>query len=73
MDTFPLANAGVRDVRIKGTKRVDGITYILVAKNYATLYEIKHKYTIKDILDLYEICLCDTYNQTQMLDASKTK
>lgn len=73
MDTYPLANAGVKDARIKGTKRVDGIAYLLVTKNYATYYDIKHRYTIKEILDLYEICLCDIYNQNQILEASKTK
>lgn len=50
--------------------RVHPIIYLLIANNYATLYELKHKYDIWDALDLYEICLTNIHNKFVLSEAN---
>lgn len=37
--------------------------YTLVANGYASYKEIRDEYSIEEVLDLYEMCLVQSYNK----------
>ena len=45
------------------TDRTDRILYTLISNKYATLAEIRDKYDIYEVLDLYEIYIISAYNK----------
>ena len=45
------------------TKRTHPIIYTIIVNNLATLADIRDKYSIEEVLDLYEICLVNAYNK----------
>ena len=42
---------------------VHPVVYVLVTNKYATMYELREKYRIEDVLDLYEIAMVNLYNK----------
>ena len=52
-------------------KGVNPVVYVLVTNRAATLYELKHTYTIWDVLDLYEITMTNLYNRYVLLENKK--
>lgn len=50
------------------------LLYVLITEHYATLLELKEKYTLDDALDLYEACYVHMHNKAEaMRIAAKTK
>ena len=39
------------------------MVYVLITNKYATLYELKYKYTIEEVIDMYEMCMCNISNK----------
>ena len=54
-------------------RKVHPIVYILVTNKYATLKEIREDYTIEEVLDLYEICMCNIYNKRAIIEAANER
>lgn len=48
-------------------KRIHPIIYALIINKFATYYELKYKYDIYEILDLYEVCMVSLYNKNLTL------
>jgi hypothetical protein len=44
-------------------RKIHPVVYVLITNNYATLDELKHKYTINEVIDLYEMCMCNISNK----------
>lgn len=47
------------------------MTYVLVSNKYATLKELRDDYDVWEALDLYEICMVNLYNKSQILQSTK--
>ena len=45
-------------------KRVNPIIYVLVTNKYCTYYELKYKYSVDEMLDLYEMCMVNLFNKS---------
>lgn len=52
---------------------VHTIVYVLVTNQYATYYDIIHKYNIWEVLDLYEMAMVHLYNKALALESIKNK
>lgn len=44
------------------------MVYVLITNKYATLYELKYKYTIEEVIDMYEMCMCNISNKISSLE-----
>lgn len=47
--------------------------YMLVTQRFATYYELCYKYTIEEVLDLYEICMVSLYNKSILTENAMAK
>ena len=57
-------SAGVKHSAMKHTvSRTNEIISVIVLEKYATYYDLAHKYTIEEFLDLLEIVMVDMYNK----------
>ena len=50
---------------------VHPIVYVLITNRYATLHELKTRYTIWDVLDMYEIAMVNLYNRYVLTETKK--
>jgi hypothetical protein len=46
---------------------------MLVTNRYATYRELKYDYTIDDMLRLYEICMVNLYNRSDLIENKLAK
>jgi len=61
-----------KNISLKATRRkIHPIIYILITNHYATLYEIKELMDIDEVLDLYEMCMCNQYNKQIVMEELK--
>ena len=44
------------------------VIYVIVTAKLATYYELIHKYTIWELIDLYEIAMVSNYNKHVLLE-----
>lgn len=49
-------------------RKIHPIVYCLITNKYATLKEINEYYTIDEVLDMYEIFMCNNYNKKDFLE-----
>ena len=49
-------------------RKIHPVIYVLITNKYATLYELKHKYTIEEVIDMYEICMCNISNKIMSIE-----
>lgn len=47
---------------------ISHVVYILITNKYATYYELLHKYTIWEVIDLYDIAMTTLYNKQITLE-----
>ena len=64
---YSLSSAG--EISYKNmTREVHPIIYVLITNKYATYTDIKYNLTIEEVLDLYEMCMCNQYNKNTVLE-----
>ena len=51
--------------------RLHPVLYVLITNHLATYYELKYKYTIWEVLDLYEVEMVNLYNRYMILENKK--
>ena len=51
--------------------RLDPISYIIITNKYATLYELKYKYNIEEVLDIYEAVMINIHNKSVVVENKK--
>ena len=47
------------------------ITAAIIARRYASLYELQTIYSLADALDMYEVIAVNNYNEAAYADAAK--
>lgn len=52
---------------------VHAVVYVLVTNKFATYYELKYKYDIWEVLDLYEMAMVHLYNRNVTVENMKKK
>jgi len=50
---------------------VHPVIYVLVTNKLATYWELAHKYTVWEVIALYDICMTNLYNKQVLLDNKK--
>lgn len=60
-------DAGVLD-NLYTVERTHPIIYILITNKYATYREIRDEYTIWEVIDMYEMCMCNIANKSEILN-----
>ena len=45
----------------------DGVVALIVQNKKATLWEINEKYSLEEVIQLYELCIIELYNKSLMM------
>lgn len=62
-----ICSADAEHIQLK-TPSVHHVVYVLVTNRFATLYELAHKYTVWEVITLYEIAMVSLYNKQTVID-----
>ncbi len=64
---------GRRHYHSETYKNVGALTGIVVSRQLATLYELQTVYSLEDLLDMYEIIVVNSINESRAYEESRKK